>query len=194
MVVQKVFLILLALGGRICFSPSCDIIICVRQTTLSPSSSKAGFAGIIFLFIILLILIGVIGAGDFFYVDYQKKQNVYPTVTPYPGKIQTPAVAYGSFTKSKYTVNITLRFMLEGGSVTGVFSGDCNGNISGDYDGKDGGVIEGKAEGSCSPFLIPIPASATFTGKVNQSQKTVPISGNGSAAGFSGSGSMVLHF
>jgi hypothetical protein len=154
---------------------------------------EAGFAGIIILLIILLFLLGIIGA-DFGYVNYTRQQNIYPTVTPYPGQKQTPVTAHGSITKSKYTVNIELNFMLEGGSVTGTFSGACDGTISGDYDGKDGGTISGKAVGSCDPFFVPIPASGTFSGNVFPQQKTIPVTGTGTAGGFSGEGSLTFTF
>jgi hypothetical protein len=155
--------------------------------------SQAGFSGIIILLFILIFLLGLFGA-DYGYVKFSEKQNIYPTVTPYPGQKQTPVSAHGSITKSKYTVNIELNFLLEGGSVTGSFSGACDGTISGYYDGKDGGALSGKAVGSCDPFFVPIPASGTFSGNVFPQQKTIPVTGSGSAGGFSGEGSLTFTF
>jgi len=158
------------------------------------SSIKNGFSGILILFIVLLILIGGLIAFDFGYIAYTEKQNVLPTPTPTSDQIQTPIIAHGTFSKGDYNVNITLNFPLEGGVVSGDFSGDCSGKITGSYDSKDSGVITGKAFGSCNPFLIPIPASANFSGTVNQQQKNIFITGTGSAVGVSGSGSLTLTF
>ena len=83
---------------------------------------------------------------------------------------------------------------LEGGSVSGSVSGDCSGRVEGTYDGKDGGVISGKIFGKCSPFGFPVGAKATFSGVVNKSASRVPITGTGSAAGFSGSKSLTLSY
>ncbi|MDD4785499.1 MAG: hypothetical protein PHH12_03560, partial [Candidatus Shapirobacteria bacterium] len=132
--------------------------------------------------------------ADFAYIDYQEKQNIYPTPTPEPNQVITPVTARGTFSKSKYNVNVVLNFNLEGGVISGEFSGDCSGSISGNYDGQDHGTITGKAVGSCDPFLVPIPASANFSGTVSQQTKNVSINGTGSAMGVSGSGSLVLTF
>lgn len=153
--------------------------------------SQRGFSGLFLFLIILLILVGAFAAFDFGYISYQERQNIFPTPTLTPDQVQTPVIAHGTFTKGDYSVNLTLNFNLEGGPVSGQFSGDCKGNISGSY---DNGVINGKAVGSCNPFLVPIPASANFSGTVNQEQKIIPINGSGSAAGFSGSGSLTLSF
>jgi hypothetical protein len=166
----------------------------MKSYPLHTRSIHAGFSGIVLLFIIILILIGAFTAYDFGYVAYQERQFVGPTVTPYPGQVRTPVTARGSFKKDKYGVDIVLDFILEGGVVTGSFSGDCKGKISGYYDGKDGGVISGKAFGTCDPFVVPIPATATFSGMVSQKQKTVPINGTGTAAGISGTGSLILSY
>jgi len=147
---------------------------------------------ILLLFLILFFLAGAGFAGDLLYIDYQKRQNIYPAPTPVPGQIFTPISASGSYQKDKYGVFISLVFPKEGGSVTGSFSGDCNGTISGFYDGETTGMIRGKAVGSCDPFFVPIPASADFTGNVNMATKSIPITGTGSAMGFSGSGNVTL--
>ncbi len=155
---------------------------------------RSGFSVILLLFLILFFLAGAGFAGDLLYIYYQKKQNIYPTPTPVPGQTYTPLTATGSFQKDKYGVSISLTFPKEGGSVTGSFSGDCNGTIRGAYDGETTGMIRGKAVGSCSPFSIPVPASADFTGTVNMATKSIPITGTGSAMGFSGSGNVTLSF
>ncbi|MDD4938418.1 MAG: hypothetical protein PHX34_05455 [Candidatus Shapirobacteria bacterium] len=157
-------------------------------------NNQSGISSILLIFIILFLLIGGFIAADFAYIDNQKKQNIYPTPTPAPNQVITPVTAHGTFSKDKYTVNVVLNFNLEGGVVSGEFSGDCSGSISGNYDGQDYGVITGKAVGSCDPFLVPIPASANFSGTVSHQQKSVSISGTGSAVGVSGSGSLFLIF
>lgn len=95
------------------------------------------------------------------------------------------------FKGKEYSVAVTLTFPAEGGAVTGSFSGDCDGSITGTYAGGDGGAISGDAKGSCA-FVIP--ASGSFTGTVNQSQKTVPLTGKGGAMGFSADGSLTLTY
>jgi hypothetical protein len=157
-------------------------------------NNQSGIASIILILIILLLFIGTFIAADFAYIANQEKQNISPTPIISPEQTHTPIIAHGTFNKDKYNVNLVLNFNLEGGVVSGEFSGDCSGNITGNYDGKDKGVITGKAVGSCSPLFIPIPASANFSGTVSHQQKNISISGTGSAAGFSGNGSLVLTF
>jgi hypothetical protein len=157
-------------------------------------NKQSGISSILLIFLILFLLIGGFVTADFAYISNQERQNITPSPSVSPDQTQTPVSAHGTFTKSKYSVDVVLNFNLEGGIVFGEFSGDCSGNISGNYDGKDGGVITGKAVGSCSPLLIPIPASANFSGTVSQQTKTVSINGTGSAMGVSGSGSLVLNF
>lgn len=157
-------------------------------------NSQSGISSILLIFIILLLLVGGVVFADFTYIANQEQKNIYPTPTPAPNQVITPVTARGTFSKGKYNVNVVLNFNLEGGVVSGEFSGDCSGNISGNYDGKDNSVISGKAVGSCDPFLVPVPASANFSGTVNQQQKNISITGTGTAIGVSGSGSLILTF
>jgi hypothetical protein len=159
-----------------------------------PNFTQNGFSSILLLLLIALIIIGAAIGIDFAYIAYTENQNIYPTPTPEPNQVMTPVTARGTFSKSKYNVNVVLNFNLEGGVISGEFSGDCSGSISGNYDGQDHGTITGKAVGSCDPFLVPIPASANFSGTVSQQTKNVSINGTGSAMGVSGSGSLVLTF
>jgi hypothetical protein len=119
-------------------------------------------------------------------------QNTASDITPTSSL--TPITAVGSFNVKNYSVSISLNFPLEGGPVTGKVTGDCSASVSGQYSGGDNGTISGQVFGSCSPFFIPVPAKATFSGTVDQLQKIVPISGTGSVAGISGSGSLTLTF
>lgn len=107
------------------------------------------------------------------------------------GAVTASGALSGKFKDKEGSVTVTLTFPLEGGTVTGTFSGDCDGNIKGSYAGGDGGAISGEAKGSCA-FIIP--ASGEFSGTVNQTSKTVVVSGSGSAAGFSKQGSMTLSY
>jgi len=169
-------------------------------------SSQSGIAGIFFLIIILAILLGI----DFGYVFFLEKCGDTPISTclsndvtdefqrsitsPTPTPSLPPITAVGSFTVKSYSVFVTLNFPSEGGPVTGKVTGDCSASVTGNYSGGDNGEISGQVFGSCSPFFVPIPARATFSGTVNQGQKIIPISGTGSAAGISGSGSLTLTF
>ena len=170
-------------------------------------SSQSGIAGIFFLILILALLLGV----DYAYVYYLEKCGDTPVatcladdvvneikkpvipITPPPAEV-VPITAVGSFSYKNYAVTLTLNFPSNGGPVTGRVSGDCSASITGNFSGGDNGEITGQAFGSCSPFFVPVPAKATFSGTVNQPQKIIPITGTGSAAGFSGTGSMTLTF
>ena len=103
-------------------------------------------------------------------------------------------VASGVYEWKGYTVNITMNIPLEGGTVTGVVSGTCDGKVTGTYNGQSNGVISGSMSGVCAPFFINIPSSADFTGSVNKSGKTVPISFTGRGGGLSHQGSMTLTY
>jgi len=104
------------------------------------------------------------------------------------------ATATGIYSFKGYSVNMTLNIPLEGGAVTGSVSGTCDGKIKGTFDGKNNGAISGKMSGTCDPFFVNIPASATFGGIVNKDGKVVPISFDGKATGYSHSGSMSLSY
>jgi len=167
--------------------------------------SQSGIAGIVFLIIILAILLGL----DFGYVYFLEKCGDTPigaclsnditqefdksVSSPTPIPSQPPITAIGSFTLKNYSVLVTLNFSPQGGPVSGKVTGDCSASVSGQYS-ADAGTISGQVFGSCSPFFVPIPAKATFSGTVDQDNKIIPISGTGSAAGISGFGSLTLTF
>lgn len=106
------------------------------------------------------------------------------------GAVTATGIISGTYGGSERSVTVTFNFPPSGGDVTGNFSGDCDGSIKGSYAGS-GGTINGTANGSCG-FVFP--ASGKFSGTVNETAKTVPISGSGSAAGFSGEGSLTLKY
>lgn len=103
--------------------------------------------------------------------------------------------ATGPYTYEGHTVLFTLHIPLGGGAVTGNVSGACDGTVkNGTYTGQDNGVISGNISGTCDPFVVKIPATASFTGTVNKAAKSVPISFTGKGAGFTHQGSMSLSF
>ncbi len=99
--------------------------------------------------------------------------------------------AVGAYEYKGYAVTITLSVPLNGGAVNGTVSGTCEGPIKGSY---AGGAITGNMSGVCAPFFVSIPASAEFTGSVNKSAKTVPVSFNGRGGGLSHEGSTTLTY
>lgn len=109
---------------------------------------------------------------------------------PQEGSVTATGVISGEYGGENRSVSVSMHIPLAGGEVTGSFSGDCDGTIKGTYAGG-GGSIRGSGKGSCA-FVIP--ASGNFSGTVNESSKTVPVRGSGSAAGFSGEGSLTLTY
>lgn len=99
--------------------------------------------------------------------------------------------AVGAYEYKGYAVTITLNVPLHGGAVNGTVSGTCEGPIKGNY---AGGAITGNMSGVCAPFFVNIPASAEFTGSVNKSAKTVPVSFSGRGGGLSHEGSTTLTY
>ncbi len=169
-------------------------------------SSQRGMAPIVLL-LFLFILLGLFIGADYAYIYYltqcgdesistcfneSKEKSEEKSDETIKEKISVQAT--GSFTYKNYGVSLSITFPLEGGAVTGSVDGDCSGSVSGNYSGGDNGTISGTIFGSCSPFFVPVPAKGTFSGTVNQQQQTIPINATGSAAGFSGSGSLVLTY
>lgn len=168
-------------------------------------SQRPGFGalGLLLFFIILLFLIF---AGDMLYIAGSKNcidRDLFDCALdilapdkdegaqPQEGSVTATGVISGNYGKSERSVSVTLTFPLEGGAVTGTFSGDCDGNIKGTFAGGNGGTISGTGKGSCG-FILP--ASGSFSGTVNTASKAVNVSGQGSAAGFSGQGSLTLRY
>jgi hypothetical protein len=168
-------------------------------------SSQSGIAPIMVLLIIFIFL-GLLIGLDYGYIYYLEKCGDAPLNTciidsskktgeqSQSAEKKTLITATGNFSYKKYGVTISMTFPQDGGSVSGSAKGDCGGTVRGVYKGGDNGIISGNISGSCTLFFVPIPAKASFSGKVIQQQKIVPIEGNGGAAGFSGSGSMTLTY
>jgi hypothetical protein len=151
---------------------------------------------LIFFVIFLAILFGI-DLGFIFFtkecMDESLVQCVESIMEPEEedtrtGTVTATGVISGEYGGETRAVNVHLTFPTEGGAVTGSFDGDCEGNIKGTYAGSNG-AISGKGNGSCA-FIMP--ASGEFSGTVNESSKSVSVSGSGRAAGFSGSGSLNL--
>ena len=172
--------------------------------SLKPVTKLAGQSGaslLFILFIILLVLLvffGIDQAYIFVKEDCQdESMDACFGMLLHGDQTQMPADAVratgsvsGDWGGEKRTLNVSMQIPLSGGGVTGSFSGDCSGKIKGRFSAGDG-TISGTGEGSCG-FIIP--ASGSFSGSVNEADRTVPISGSGSAAGFSGSGSITLEY
>lgn len=159
------------------------------------SGAVSAFGILIFVMIMLFLLM----AGNMVYIsassnciDQKILECALDLLTsdeatePAANTVTATGVIAGTYGKAERSVTVALTFPLEGGDVIGTFSGDCDGNIRGTF---DSGTISGQARGSCALF---IPASGTFSGTVNQAAKTVSVAGEGSAAGFSGKGSLTL--
>lgn len=167
---------------------------------------KRGMSGLVFLllFFVLLILLFLGDMGFILFNACGRADNpvdcvitvlTEPKEEPAPeGSATAVGTATGEYAGAERSVTFRLIFPLEGGKVTGTFSGDCDGTIEGmytiAYDGQ--GTISGTGSGSCGLIL---PASGSFSGKVYSApQHTVEISGKGSAGGFSGEGSLTLYY
>lgn len=170
----------------------------------SPNLSRQkgmGMLGILLIFILILILIF---CGDLAFIFISENCiDESPFVCligmlseddeeePQEGTVTATGVISGEYGGEARSVTISLTFPLEGGAVTGSFSGDCDGNIKGTYAGGNGGAISGTGKGSCA-FVFP--ASGKFSGTVNTASKTVPVHGSGSVPGFSGEGDLTLTY
>jgi len=80
---------------------------------------------------------------------------------------------------------------LAGGPISGSVSGTCEGRVTGS---NNGGSLTGSMSGACSPFIMAVPASATFSGSVNKAGKTVPVSFSGKGGSFTHNGSLTLTY
>ena len=164
--------------------------------------SGVGCLGLIFIITILILLVTVGGLAAWAYysqhcgdmhIDVCLQSGAFNNtpVVEEPGKAVT---ASGPYSFNGHSITVSAHIPLSGGKVTGSVSGDCAGRLTGSFDGSNNGTISGKIVGACSPFIIPIPASATFNGTVNKDSKSVPIGFSGKGGGFTHSGSMALSY
>jgi hypothetical protein len=146
--------------------------------------------------IILLILVGL-GANEavrFYYVHCRHTELFDCLIGSLNDEEESEGTvaATGVYEYKGYSVSVTMNIPLDGGKVSGTVSGECSGSITGTFNGKSNGAVSGTMSGVCSPFFVNIPASAEFSGTVNKSSKSIPISFNGRGGGFSHQGTMTL--
>lgn len=151
------------------------------------------------LMFIVLVIIGLItneGVGFFFTHcdDDEFFDCVMELMEEEEEEQEGTVVATGVYTYKDYAVTVTANIPLAGGTVTGTVSGTCEGSWKGTYSGSNNRVISAKMAGVCAPFFINIPASAQFTGTVNKTGKTVPLSFTGKGGGLTHEGAMTLTY
>lgn len=155
-------------------------------------------AAIFLIGFILLVVIGNEGAGMYFShcsdedADFPDCLMEDLEAEMEEDEKEGTVVATGVYTYKGYSVTMTANIPLAGGAVTGVLSGTCEGKMKGNYNGQQGGNFSGTMTGACSPFFVNIPASALFTGSVNKTGKTAPISFTGKGGGITHEGSVTL--
>ena len=157
--------------------------------------------GILFVIILIIILILMFDMGFVLFSACGDSDDMIgcaiamltePDEEPAPeGSVTATGVISGEYGGENRSVTVSMTFPLEGGAVTGNFSGDCDGTVKGTFAGGNGGAISGTGKGSCA-FILP--ASGSFSGSVNTSSKTVPVHGSGSVPGFSGEGDLTLTY
>lgn len=161
-------------------------------------SSKNGFSTLrLVIFLAAFFLLVLI--GDLIYIYYSVRcGNASPFVCFKTSQISpisnNSVLAKGYYVYKNNYIEIILNVPLSGGKVSGSFSGICRGVISGEFEGRDGGVISGIGHGSCSPYLIPIPVSADFTGNADFKDKAFPVNIIARFPWFSENGSLTLNF
>lgn len=148
-------------------------------------------------FIVIMVILLLIGSNEAagYYFSHCREVELFDCLM---GNLEEPepegVVATGVYEYKGYTVNITANIPLGGGAVTGTISGTCEGIVRGNYNGQPNGAITGTMSGACSPFFVNIPASATFTGTVNKTGKTVPFNFVGRGGGITHEGFTVLAY
>ncbi len=148
------------------------------------------------LILFILLVVGSNEAAGYYFSHCDDEDKMFECLMD---NLEDPAeegevVATGTYTYKGYSVDIVANIPLGGGDVTGSFSGTCEGRVKGTYNGQPGGVISGTMHGACSPFFINIPAGADYSGTVNKTGKTVPISFNGRGGGITHEGSVTLTY
>ncbi|MBI4137249.1 hypothetical protein HY469_04265 [Candidatus Roizmanbacteria bacterium] len=165
--------------------------------TMTAQTGKIG-CGAMIAFLIIALILFIIGANEAigYYLDHCNDEDI---IECFLNRTEEEApegavTATGPYSYKDYSVNITMNIPLEGGGVTGTMSGTCDGMVKGTFDGQNNGVISGRITGSCSPFVVNIPASAEFSGTVNKDSKVVPINFTGKGAGMTHKDSMSLTY
>ncbi len=149
-------------------------------------------------FLLVLLILVLLGSNEAigYYFSHCDDAGIFDClmdVTPEP-EPEGAVAATGTYTYKGNDVHITMNIPLEGGAVTGTVSGTCEGKVTANFSGQNNGVISGSLSGVCAPFFINIPSSADFSGTVNKTGKTVPISFSGRGGGLTHDGSMTLSY
>lgn len=172
------------------------------KTAAAKSKSGCGpLAIIVILFVIIASLFGINEGIEAYSLKCNEGENIMDCLgrreieeSLTEEQKNSLVTATGQYSFNDYSVTVTAKIPLAGGPVIGTMSGTCSGKLRGSFSGKDNGGIEGKVKGSCSPFVVALPAGATFAGSVNKDAKTVPIGFIGKGAGLTHEGSMVLSY
>ncbi len=149
-------------------------------------------------FLVILLILVLVGSNEAvgYYFSHCDQEDVFDCLMGGLDEDEPEAegtvTATGVYEYKGHSVTITANIPLGGGAVTGTVSGTCEGMVKGTYNGQNNGVISGRMSGACAPFFVNIPASADYSGSVNKTGKTVPITFNGQGAGFKHEGSMTL--
>lgn len=151
------------------------------------AATKGGLGcGVILIIIIVIFAVAGIGSNAIIGHYYQKcgfmgiTVECFQKISDEEDAEKGAVVATGTYKISGYYSNVTMNIPLEGGDVTGSFEGTCTGQMKGTYDGNNHGKLEGKLSGTCSPFVVNIPATGDFHGVVNKDNKTAPFYFSGS--------------
>lgn len=166
-----------------------------------PKSPGCAPLAAVFIFILVLLVGGTNEGIGFYYTHCDDSDSGFlsclmdemaeeEATEPEEGTV----TAVGTYEYKGYAVTVTANIPLAGGAVTGTVSGTCEGSFKGTYNGQQNGVISSSMAGVCAPFFVNIPASADFTGTVNKTGKTVPLSFNGRGGGITHDGSMTLTY
>ncbi len=162
-----------------------------------PRKVGCGPLAVFLLVVVALILIGSNEAIGYYYAHCREMDIMDCLMNGLEddkGPEEGTVVASGVYEYKGNSVTVTANIPLAGGTVTGSVSGTCEGSLKGTFSGQQNGVITASMSGVCSPFFVNIPASAEFTGTVNKSAKTVPVSFQGGGGGMTHADSMVLSY
>lgn len=162
-----------------------------------PRKLGCGPLAAILLVLVALILVGSNAAVGHYYSNCQDValfDCLMNRLEDEPEPEEGTVTATGTYSYKGYDVNITMNIPLKGGAVTGTVSGTCDGAVKATYNGQANGKISGTLSGVCSPFFVNIPSGGDFSGTVNKSGKTVPITFNGRGGGLDHTGSMTLTY
>jgi hypothetical protein len=171
----------------------------------SPVKAKATGMGCFTLFLLIAVLIvavlfGVV-EGLSFYSSHCAGEsladcilNKTDTMELTPTEKASMVTAKGTYSYKSYSVEVTAHIPLSGGPIVGVVTGTCDGKMTGTFAGEDDGHINGAMTGACSPFIVPIPASATYEGFIDEKAKIVHMYFTGKGGGLTRQDSMTLSY